>query len=271
VFYTEKELGDARLCPTHEKPVEWYEEENLFFRLSAYQDKLLAFYREHAAFIRPATRYNEVVRFVEGGLRDLSISRVTLKWGIPFPGHPNHVVYVWLDALTNYVSALGYGSPDTSLYDRYWPADVHLVGKDILRFHCVYWPAFLMSAGLPLPRMVYGHGWWLRDEKKMSKSVGNVVRPDAIIERFGADALRYFLLREMNFGQDSNFSDEGFLVRYNGDLANGLGNAASRVLAMARRYFAGRVPGERCNDNDLKGTAEQVTARYLVAMDELEF
>ena len=270
-FYTEKELGEAKLCPTHERPAEWKEEENLFFRLSAYQDRLLAWYREHPECIRPATRHNEVVRFVEGGLRDLSISRVTLKWGIPFPGHPSHVVYVWLDALTNYVSALGYGSSDASLVDRYWPADLHLVGKDILRFHCVYWPAFLMSAGLPLPKTVYGHGWWLRDDKKMSKSVGNVVRPDALVERFGADALRYFLLREMTFGQDSNFSDEGFLARYNGDLANGLGNAASRVLAMSRRYFAHRVPGERCTDNDLKGTAEQVAARYLVAMDELDF
>ena len=269
-FYTEKELGEAKLCPTHERPTEWHEEENLFFKLSAYQGRLLDFYREHPEFIRPATRYNEVVRFVEGGLRDLSISRVTLKWGIPFPGHPNHVVYVWLDALTNYVSALGFGSAETALYDRYWPADLHLVGKDILRFHCVYWPAFLMSASLPLPRTVYGHGWWLRDEKKMSKSVGNVVRPDPLIAKFGPDALRYFLLREMNFGQDSNFSDESFLLRYNGDLANGLGNAASRVLAMSRRYFAGRVPGERCTDNDLRGTAEQVTARYVAAMDDLE-
>ncbi len=270
-FYTEKELGEAKLCPTHERPAEWHEEENLFFRLAAYQDRRLAFYHEHPDFIRPASRYNEVVRFVESGLRDLSISRVTLKWGIPFPGHAGHVVYVWLDALANYVSALGYGSSETALYERYWPADLHLVGKDILRFHCVYWPAFLMSAGLPLPRTVYGHGWWLRDEKKMSKSVGNVVRPDPLIARFGPDALRYFLLREMNFGQDSNFSDEAFLLRYNGDLANGLGNAASRVLAMSRRYFAGRVAGERCTDNDLRGTAEAVVARYLAAMDELEF
>jgi methionyl-tRNA synthetase len=270
-FYTEKELGEARLCPTHEKPAEWHEEENLFFRLSAYQDRLLAFYREHPESVRPASRYNEVVRFVEGGLRDLSISRVTLKWGIPFPEHSGHVVYVWLDALTNYVSALGFGSSETGLYERYWPADLHLVGKDILRFHCVYWPAFLMSAGLPPPRTVYCHGWWLRDEKKMSKSVGNVVRPDPLIERFGADALRYFLLREMNFGLDSNFSDEAFLLRYNGDLANGLGNAASRVLAMSRRYFGGHSPAERCADNDLKGTAEAVVARYLAAMDELEF
>ncbi len=269
-FYTEKELGEAKLCPTHERPAEWKEEENLFFRLSAYRDRLLAFYRDNPDCIRPATRHNEVVRFVEGGLRDLSISRVTLSWGIPFPGHPSHVVYVWLDALTNYISALGYGAADASLYERYWPADLHLVGKDILRFHCVFWPAFLMSAGLPLPRTVYGHGWWLRDDKKMSKSVGNVVRPDALVERFGADALRYFLLREMTFGQDANFSDEAFLTRYNGDLANGLGNAASRVLAMSRRYFGGRVPPERCSDNELRLAAEAAGARWTAAMDGLE-
>ena len=183
-----------------------------------------------------------MVRFVEGGLKDLSISRATISWGIPWPGDREHVVYVWLDALTNYVSALGFGSGDAALYERYWPAALHLVGKDILRFHCVYWPAFLMSAGLPLPRQVFGHGWWLRDERKMSKSLGNVVRPDALLERFGPDALRYFMLREMTFGADASFSDEGFLARYNADLANGLGNAASRVLAMARRYGDGRTP-----------------------------
>jgi methionyl-tRNA synthetase len=233
-YYPEPQLMEGK-CPDQGHPVEWLEEESYFFRLSAYQDKLLAFYREHPEFIRPESRYNEVVRFVEMGLKDLSISRVSLKWGIPWPDDPMHVVYVWLDALTNYVSALGYGSPNAGLFERYWPADLHLVGKDILRFHCVYWPAFLMSAGLPLPRQVFGHGWWLRDERKMSKSLGNVVRPDALLERFGPDALRYFLLREMTFGQDASFSDEGFLARYNADLANGLGNASSRVLAMARR------------------------------------
>jgi len=269
-FFPETQLVDGR-CPDQGHPVELLREASYFFRLSAYQEPLLRFYREHPECIRPASRYNEVVRFVEMGLKDLSVSRVSLKWGIPWPGDGDHVVYVWLDALTNYVSALGVGSGDSSLYERYWPADLHLVGKDILRFHCVYWPAFLMSAGLPLPQQVYGHGWWLRDEKKMSKSVGNVVKPDALLERFGPDPLRYFLLREMTFGQDANFSDEGFLQRYNADLANGLGNTASRVLAMAARYFDGRTPGERCTDNALLERSRSVVPRYLAAMDAYDF
>jgi len=269
-FFPDTQLVEGR-CPDQGHPVEWLEEESYFFRLSAYQEKLLAFYREHPEFIRPESRYNEVVRFVEMGLKDLSISRVSLKWGIPWPGDPEHVVYVWLDALANYISALGLGSPDTALYGRYWPAALHLVGKDILRFHCVYWPAFLMSAGLPLPRQVFGHGWWLRDERKMSKSLGNVVRPDALLDRFGPDALRYFLLREMTFGQDASFSDEGFLVRYNADLANGLGNASSRVLAMARRYFDGRTPGERGDGDALRAKAAEVVGRWREAMNAFEF
>ena len=269
-FFPETQLVNGT-CPDQGHPVERLQEESYFFRLSAYQEPLLAFYREHPEFIRPATRYNEVVRFVEGGLKDLSISRATISWGIPWPGDPEHVVYVWLDALTNYVSALGFGSNDTELYGRYWPAALHLVGKDILRFHCVYWPAFLMSAGLPLPRQVFGHGWWLRDERKMSKSLGNVVRPDALIERFGPDAVRYFLLREMTFGQDANFSDEGFLARYNADLANGLGNAASRVLAMARRYGDGRTPAEPCDDSVLRTKAAEIVGRWRETMDAFEF
>jgi methionyl-tRNA synthetase len=269
-FYPETQLVDGK-CPDQGHPVELLREESYFFKLSAYQEPLLAFYREHPEFIRPLSRYNEVVRFVEMGLKDLSVSRVSLTWGIPWPGDPNHVVYVWLDALANYITALGFGSSDTGLYDRYWPADLHLVGKDILRFHCVYWPAFLLSAGLPLPKQVYGHGWWLRDEKKMSKSLGNVVRPDHLLERFGADALRYFLLREMTFGQDASFSDEGFLARYNADLANGLGNASSRVLAMAHRYFNGRTPPEACDGTVLRDAAESAVGRYCDAMDAYEF
>ena len=269
-FYPETQLVDGR-CPDQGHPVELLEEESYFFRLSAYQEPLLAFYREHPEFIRPASRYNEVVRFVEGGLKDLSISRASLSWGIPWPGDDRHVVYVWLDALTNYVSALGFGSDDTALYERYWPADLHLVGKDILRFHCVYWPAFLMSAGLPLPRQIFGHGWWLRDDRKMSKSLGNVVRPDHLIARFGPDALRYFLLREMTFGQDASFSDEGFLARYNADLANGLGNTASRVLAMTRRYFDGSTPPVLCGASALRDKAGEVVGRYADAMDAYEF
>ncbi len=268
-FYTEKEIGEERLCPDHGRPVEWHEEENLFFRLSDYQQRLLDHYREHPGFIRPESRRNEVIRFVEGGLRDLSISRVSLKWGIPFPGHPGHVVYVWLDALTNYMSALGFGAGEAPLYDRYWPATVHLVGKDILRFHCVYWPAFLMSAGLPLPRTVFGHGWWLADDRKMSKSVGNVVRPDYLIRRFGSDALRYFLVREMTFGQDASFSDRAFLERFNADLANALGNAASRTLAMARRDLDGRAPAPG-GEGPLPAAADAAVTAYRGHMESLE-
>ena len=269
-FFPESQLVDGK-CPDQGHPVELLKEESYFFRLSAYQEPLLRFYRENPEGIRPASRYNEVVRFVEMGLKDLSISRVSLKWGIPWPGDPEHVVYVWLDALANYITALGFGSADQALYRRFWPANLHLVGKDILRFHCVYWPAFLMSAGLPLPKQVFGHGWWLRDERKMSKSLGNVVRPDYLIERFGPDALRYFLLREMTFGQDASFSDEGFLGRYNADLANGLGNASSRVLAMARRYFEGKTPPEPCEESTLRAAAETAVRRYVEAMDAYEF
>jgi methionyl-tRNA synthetase len=181
--------------------------------------------------VQPRARFNEVISFVESGLRDLSVSRTTIRWGIPFPGaagESGHVIYVWMDALTNYLSALGFGSGDDARFRRFWPADVHLIGKDIIRFHAVYWPAFLMAAGLELPKSILAHGWWLRDNEKISKSVGNVVRPDHIIDQFGPDPLRYFLLREMVFGQDSNYSDEAFLGRYNADLANDLGNTLSR-------------------------------------------
>ena len=268
-FYTEKEIGEDKLCPDHGRPVEWHEEENLFFKLSAYQQPLLDHYRDHPEFIRPESRRNEIIRFVEGGLRDLSISRVSLKWGIPFPAHAGHVVYVWLDALTNYISSLGYGSDDSALYDRFWPASVHLVGKDILRFHAVYWPAFLLSAGLPLPATVFAHGWWLADDRKMSKSVGNVVRPDYLVERFGPDALRYFLAREMTFGLDASFSDQAFLERFNSDLANALGNAASRTLAMAHRNLGGRTPASFGEGPLPAATTAAVTA-YRAHMEALE-
>ncbi len=251
------------------RPVERLSEPSYFFRLSAYQDRLLEWYRANPGCIRPKSRYNEVVSFVEGGLRDLSISRTSLKWGVPFPDDPAHVVYVWLDALTNYISALGFGSDDDALYARFWPASMHLVGKDILRFHCVYWPAFLMSAGLPLPQQIFGHGWWLRDDAKMSKSVGNVVRPDALIERFGADALRYFLAREMAFGQDASFSDEAFLERFNADLANALGNTASRTLSMTGRYLEGRVPAASA-EGPVPAAAAAAVAGYREHMDEAE-
>jgi methionyl-tRNA synthetase len=269
-FYPETQLRNGG-CPEFGHPVERLAEESYFFRLSAYQEKLLKFYEENTQFVRPASRFNEVVRFVEGGLKDLSISRASLRWGIPWPHDSGHVVYVWVDALTNYISALGFGSENLELFHKFWPADLHLVGKDILRFHCVYWPAFLMSAGLPLPKQVFGHGWWLKDEKKMSKSLGNVVRPDYLIRDFGADPLRYFFLREMTFGLDANFSDEAFLARYNADLANGLGNTFARVVAMARRYFAGRTPPEACGASVLRDKSEEVVGRYVQAMENYEF
>ncbi len=276
-FYTEKELGQpGNLCPDHGTPTEWKSEENLFFRLSKYERPLLDHYRNHPEFVRPETRLNEIRAFVEGGLKDLSISRFALDWGVPFPDHPGHSVWVWLDALTNYVSALGFGGPqsEAALYRRYWESDgvrIHLVGKDIVRFHAVFWPAFLMSAGLPLPTTVWAHGWWLRDERKMSKSVGNVVRPDHLVERFGPDPLRYFLLREMVFGQDASFSDEAFADRYNSDLANDLGNTASRLVTMSRSAFGGKTPPVPCDDNPLLPVAREVVAEYRQAMDELGF
>jgi methionyl-tRNA synthetase len=271
-FYTEKELNEERLCPVHGTPTEWKSEENLFFRLSKYQQALLDWYK--TGTVRPESRSNEVRSFVEGGLRDLSVSRANLAWGIPFPDRPGQTVYVWLDALTNYISALGFGSEDGDLYRRFWEGGevrLHMIGKDILRFHAVYWPAFLMSAGLPLPSTVWAHGWWFRDGRKMSKSTGNIVRPDELIDRFGADAVRYFLLREMVFGQDASFSDEAFIDRYNSDLANDLGNTVSRVVTLARRAFDGRTPPVPCDDNPLVPAARQAVADYRAAMGEYAF
>lgn len=273
-FYTDKEIGEAKRCPTHELPVEWKSEENVFFRLSRYQDRLLAWYAQEPCPVRPDTRRNEVRTFVESGLRDLSVSRST-PWGIPFPGQPGQTVYVWLDALTNYVAALGFGGADAALYDRFWADQaatrLHLVGKDIVRFHAVYWPAFLMAAGLPLPSTVWAHGFWLRDDRKISKSAGNVVRPNELIERFGADPLRYFLLREMSFGADASFSDEGFIGRYNSDLANDLGNTVSRLVTLSRSAFDGRTPPLACDDNPLLVAAAEAIPVYRQAMDDFAF
>ena len=251
--------------------VEWTTERNYFFRLSRYTSRLLQHYRENPGFVWPEGRMNEIRTFVEQGLKDLSISRSTIKWGIPFPGNPDHVIYVWMDALTNYIAALGFGSADDALFQQYWPADIHLVGKDIVRFHAVYWPAFLMAAGVPLPKRVVGHGFWLRDQQKISKSVGNVVRPYNIIDDFGADALRYYVMREMVFGQDQDYSDESLLTRYNADLANDLGNTLSRAIKMADTYFGGKTPPERCNSNELMDKAQAVIPAYLRHMDDLAF
>jgi methionyl-tRNA synthetase len=234
--------GDA--CPTCGRITETVQEDNYFFKLSAFQDKLLALYAD-PEFIRPEARRNEVISFVRSGLRDLSISRSTFTWGIPVPDDPKHVIYVWLDALANYITAIGYGSSHAGAqeaFKKFWPADVQMIGKEIVRFHCVYWPAFLMAAGLPMPKAIVAHGWLLFEESKMSKSRGNIVRTETILDVLGADALRYFLLREVVFGQDGSFSFDALVQRYNSDLANGLGNLASRTLTMINRYFKGEVP-----------------------------
>jgi len=229
------------LCPECKRPTEKVREENYYFKLSEFQDRLLQLYESQPDFIQPETRRNEVMAFVRGGLRDLSVSRTTIKWGIPWPGDEKHVIYVWYDALTSYMTGIGYGDDEVQ-WEKYWPADLHLIGKEILRFHAVYWPAFLMAAEEPLPKKIFAHGWWLFADEKMSKSRGNMQYPQPIARTLGIDALRYFLLREMVFGQDGNFSRDALLTRYNADLANGLGNLASRILAMIHQYFGGTLP-----------------------------
>jgi methionyl-tRNA synthetase len=274
-YYTEKELAAGNTCPTHGSAAEWRSEENVFFRLSRYAQPLLDWYDGAVPPVAPASRLNEVRSFVESGLKDLSVSRASLDWGIPFPGYPGQTIYVWLDALTNYVSALGFGSEDRGRFDRFWvdPSSerIHLVGKDILRFHAVYWPAFLMSAGLPLPTTVWAHGWWLLDDRKMSKSSGHVARPDRLVDSFGNDSLRYFLLRDMVFGQDAAFSDEACIERFNSDLANDLGNTVSRLVTLSRKAFDGCTPPEPSYDDAIRPLADEVVAEYRQAMGELAF
>jgi len=270
-------VGPGAPCPECGRPTETVQEENYFFKLSAFADKLLKLYTDQPDFIRPETRRNEVMSFVRSGLRDLSISRSTFSWGIPVPDDPRHVIYVWLDALANYITALGYGSSDTKLYDKYWPADLHMIGKEIVRFHCVYWPAFLMAAGLPLPKAIMAHGWLLFEENKMSKSRGNIVRAETILDVLGADALRYFLLREIVFGQDGSFSFDALVQRYNADLANGLGNLASRTLTMITRYFRGEVPypsakaAHSAADDAIATAARDTIAAFHSAFDQYQF
>jgi len=266
-YYDESELiagdGGEQLSPQG-TPVEWTVEESWFFRLSAYQQKLLDHYAANPDFIRPESRRNEVVRFVEGGLSDLSISRTSFDWGVPVPGSDGHVMYVWLDALTNYITGLGYPD-DTELWRRYWPADVHLIGKDVVRFHAVYWPAFLMSAGIALPKQVYGHGFLLSRGEKMSKSVGNVVDPMVLAEKFGVDALRYFLLREVSFGQDGSYSAEAIVNRANAELANTFGNLAQRTLSMIFKNLGGVLPapGHASDDEQLMKVVNEATRREM--------
>ena len=264
-------------CPDCGRITETVSEENYFFKLSAFERKLLEFYEANPGFMAPESTRREVISFVRGGLKDLSVSRTSFSWGIPVPDDEKHVIYVWLDALANYITALGYGSDtlaDQARFAKFWPADMHLIGKEISRFHCVYWPAFLMAAGIPLPRSVKANGWLLFDQGKMSKSRGNIVRAETVQEILGADALRYFLLREIPFGHDGSFSFDALVQRYNGDLANGYGNLVSRVVNMVHKYFGGIVPeagAETPAEAALRETAIRTMAAFGPAFDELNF
>ena len=273
-FWTETQLVDGK-CPDCGREVKWGEEEAYFFRLSKYADRLLDLYEREPHFIQPESRKNEMIQFIKAGLDDLCVTRTSIKWGIPVTFDPKHVIYVWVDALTNYITALGYGSEDDSAYRKYWPADVHFVGKEIVRFHTIIWPAMLMALDLPLPKQVYGHGWLLfGDGSKMSKSKGNVVDPVILCERYGVDAIRYFLLREIPFGSDGTFTNEALIGRINSDLANDLGNLLSRTGAMAQKYFGGTLPVERepeLLDEDLEALASGLKAKVEDAMDRYQF
>jgi len=246
-FYSNDEITEDnkgnKLAPNGSE-LEWVEEPSYFFKLSSWQDKLLIFYKNNPDFISPKSRYNEVLSFVNNGLEDLSISRTTFNWGIKVPNNDEHIIYVWLDALTNYISALEYPNNDSQNWKSFWPADIHVVGKDILRFHAVYWPAFLMAAGIEIPKKIYAHGWWTVDGKKMSKSTGNVISPDYIIDNYGLDQFKYFLLREVRFGQDGDFSEEALIKRVNSDLANDYGNLAQRVLTFIYKNNEGLIPNQ---------------------------
>jgi methionyl-tRNA synthetase len=273
-YYDESELVVAdsgeKLSPQG-TPVEWTVEESWFFRLSAYQDKLLAHYAAQPDFIRPEARRNEVLRFVEGGLSDLSISRTSFDWGVKVPGAENHVMYVWLDALTNYLTGVGYPDTESESYKKYWPADLHVIGKDVVRFHAVYWPAFLMSADLPLPKQVFGHGHVLLRGEKMSKSLGNVVDPEALVASYGADSVRYFMLRDVTFGQDGSYSSEAIVTRVNADLANSFGNLAQRTLSFIAKNCGGVLPyGGREDDADVALQAKVAIATTQELPDHFE-
>lgn len=285
-FYLERQLVDivrnddgvvvGGKSPDSGHPVQKVREQSYFFRMSNYADRLIQYYEEHPDFIQPESRKNEMINnFIKPGLEDLAVSRSTFDWGIKVPGNPEHVIYVWIDALSNYITALGYGSEDADKYNRYWPADVHLVGKEIVRFHTIYWPIMLMALGQPLPKKVFAHGWLLMKDGKMSKSKGNVVDPVTLIDRYGLDALRYYLLREVPFGADGTFTPENFVERVNFDLANDLGNLLNRTIAMIHKYFDGEVPayvsGATEFDQDLQQTIRTAVGKTEEAMENMEF
>jgi len=274
-FFTETQLVDGN-CPDCGRPVHKVKEESYFFNMKKYADRLLSYYEENLGFIEPESRKNEMINnFIKPGLEDLSVSRTSFDWGIKVPGDPKHVIYVWVDALTNYITSLGYLSDDETLFNKYWPADVHVVGKDIVRFHTIYWPIFLMALDLPLPKKVFAHGFIMMKDGKMSKSKGNVIYPEMLIERYGLDATRYFLLRELPFGSDGVFSPESFIERTNFDLANDLGNLLNRTISMINKYYDGIIPSENLQstefDTTLKEQAESVRIKYEESMEKMQF